>query len=96
MLCFNYYFGNTTEKSEVLGKQHCQRLSCIIRNAKYGERQLSYGFTHMWNIRNSERDHKGSGGKLNGEKLERKTNHERLDSGKQQRVAEGEVGGRLE
>ena len=31
----------------------------------------------MWNIRNSERDHKG-GGKLSGEKLERKTNHERL------------------
>ena len=26
------------------------------------ERQLSYGFTHMWNIRNSERDHKGRRG----------------------------------
>ena len=49
----------------------------------------------MWNIRNSERDHKGrgEGGKLSGEKLERKTNHERLLTlGNKLRVAEGEEG----
>ena len=37
---------------------------------------------------------KGKGGKMNREKLERKTNHERfLTLGNKQRVAEGEVGG---
>ena len=48
----------------------------------------------MWNIRNSERDHKGMGGELNGEKLEGKTNHKRLLTlGNKQSIAEGEVGG---
>ena len=42
----------------------------------------------MWNIRNSERDHKGRRG-TEWEKLERKTNHERLVIlGNKLRVAE--------
>ena len=49
----------------------------------------------MWNIRNSERDHKGKEGNGVGEKLE-KTNHETLLTlGNKQRVAEGEVGERM-
>ena len=42
------------------------------------ERQLSYGFTNMWNISNRAEDHRGREGKLNGKKSERETNHERL------------------
>ena len=58
------------------------------------ERQLLYGFTHMWNIRNSVEDHKGREGKLNGKKSERETNHEELWTlGNKLRVAQGEVGG---
>ena len=33
----------------------------MLSEKSIGERQLSYGFTRMWNIRNSERDHKGRG-----------------------------------
>ena len=33
-------------------------------NKSSRERQLSYGFTHMWNIRNSTEDHRGKEGKL--------------------------------
>ena len=48
----------------------------------------------MWNIRNSARDHKGREEELNGEKSERKTNHERLLTlGNKLTVAEGEVQG---
>ena len=32
----------------------------------------------MWSIKNSEREHREGVGRLNEEKLERKTNHERL------------------
>ena len=32
----------------------------------------------MWTIRNSSEDHRGMEGKLNGNKSERETNHERL------------------
>ena len=54
------------------------------------EGQSSYGFTHMWNIRNRERERRGT----EWEKLERETNHERLLTlGNKQRVAEGEMGG---
>ena len=35
---------------------------CSLANKSIRERQLSYGFTHMWNIRNSEGDHKGKDG----------------------------------
>ena len=42
------------------------------------ESQLSYTFTHMWNLRNKAEDHRGREGKLNGKKSERETNHERL------------------
>ena len=28
------------------------------------EKESTYGFTYMWNIRNSERDHKGMGENL--------------------------------
>ena len=38
----------------------------------------------------------GEGGELSGEKLERKTNHERLLTlGNKQKVVEGEVGGEM-
>ena len=54
------------------------------------ERQLSYGFTPMWNTRNSVEDHKGRDGKLNGKKSERETSHERLWTlGNKLRVTEG-------
>ena len=43
-------------------------------NKSVRARQLSYGFTHMWNIRNSAEDHRGREGKLNGKKSERETN----------------------
>ena len=50
----------------------------------------TFGFTHMWNIRNSEEDHRGREGKLNGKKSERETNHERLwNMGTKLRVTEG-------
>ena len=42
------------------------------------EKDTSYGFTHMWNIKNSTEDHRGREGNLKGEKSERKMNHERL------------------
>ena len=38
------------------------------RNKSVRERQLSYGFTHLWNIRNSTEDHRGSEGEMNGKK----------------------------
>ena len=41
-----------------------------------GERQTLYGFTHMENIKNSERDYRGKERKW--EKSERVTEHERL------------------
>ena len=60
------------------------------QNKSIGERQSSYGFTHMWNIRNSTEDHRGREGKLNGKKSERETNHERLWTlGTKLRVTEG-------
>ena len=37
-------------------------------NKSVRERQLSYGFTHMWYIRNSAEDHKGREGTLKGRK----------------------------
>ena len=46
------------------------------------ERQLSYGFTHMWNIRNKAEDHRRREGKRKGKKSERETNHG--DSGLQE------------
>ena len=55
-------------------------------------RESLYGFTHMWNIRTCKRYPKGTG--ETGKKLERKTNQERLQTGKQ-RVEEGEMSGRI-
>ena len=47
----------------------------------------------MWNIRNSEEDHRGREVKLNGKTSERDTNHERLlTTGNKLRAAGGEVG----
>ena len=61
------------------------------RNKSIRERQLSYGFTHMWNI--SADNHRGREGKLNGKKAKKETNHERLLTlGNKLRVAGGEVG----
>ena len=60
------------------------------RNKSSSERQLSYGFTHMWNIKNRVEDYRGREGKLNGKKSDRKTNHERLwTPGNKLRVSEG-------
>jgi len=78
-------------------KQSMDRLSILSGNYKKNrtikERQLSYGFTHMRNDRNSAQDHRGREGKTNGKKSERETNHERLlTMGKKLRVAGGEVG----
>ena len=38
-------------------------------NKSIRERQSSYGFTHMWNIRNSERDYMGKEGNWVGKNL---------------------------
>ena len=64
----------------------------VKKSKRHREGQSSYGFTHMGNIRDSERDYKGKEG-TEWEQLERETNHERLLTlGNEQRVAEGEVG----
>ena len=47
------------------------------QNKSIRERQL-YGFTHVWNIRNSAEDHREREGKQNGKSSEREKNHERL------------------
>lgn len=56
----------------------------VKRKKSSRERQLSYGFTRMWNISNSMEDHRGREGKLKwwGES-EREMNPETMDSGKQ-------------
>ena len=33
---------------------------------------MSYGFTHMWNVRNSTEDHRGRERKLNGKSQRRR------------------------
>ena len=49
----------------------------------------------MWNIRNSEEDHRGREGKLNGKKSERETSPGRLWTPKNKlRVTEGRDWGR--
>ena len=45
----------------------------VKRNKSNRERQLSYGFTHMWSIRNRAEDHRGRKGKLNRKKSERES-----------------------
>ena len=68
----------------------------MLSEISQAEKELSYGFTHMWNIKNSMEDHRGREGKLNGKKSEKETNHERLlTPGNKLRVAEREVGGRM-
>ena len=63
------------------------------QNKSMRERQL-YGFTHMWNIRNSEEDHRAREGKLNGKSSEKEKNHERLLTlGNKLRVAGGDLRG---
>ena len=48
------------------------------QNKSIRERHLSYLFIHMWNIRNSAREHRVREGKLNRKSSEREKNHERL------------------
>ena len=62
------------------------------RNKSIRERQLSYGLTYMWNIRNNAEDHREREGKLNGKSSERETNHERPTIVNKLRVAGREVG----
>ena len=49
-----------------------------VSEINQSERQLSYAFTHMWNVRNSAEDHRGREGKQNGKRSERETNRKRL------------------
>ena len=64
------------------------------QNKSIRERQLPYGFIHMWNIRNTMGDHRVREGKLKGNSSERKTNHKRLLTiENQQRGARGDAGG---
>ena len=65
-----------------------------MSNKSIRERQLSYGFTYLWNIRNSAENHRGKEGKLNEKSSEREKNHEGLlILGNTLRVVGGEVGG---
>jgi len=65
----------------------------MLREKSIRERQLSYGFIHMGNIRKSAENHRGRERKLNGKKPERETTHERLlTTGNKLRFAGGEVG----
>ena len=65
-------------------------------NKSSRERQLSYGFTHMWNITNRVENHRAREGKLNGKKSETETNCKRLLTlGNKLRVAGGGLGGRM-
>ena len=36
----------------------------VYINKSVGERQISYEFTHMWNLRNSTDDYRGREGKI--------------------------------
>ena len=65
-------------------------------NTLIRERQLSYGFIHIWNIRNRAEDHGGREWKQNGKSSERKKNHERLlTTGNKLKVAGEEVSVRM-
>ena len=56
---------------------------------------MSYGFTYLWNIRNSIEDIRRRKGKMKGGKSEGETNHERLWTlGNDLRVSEGRSVGR--
>ena len=69
----------------------------ILGEISQAEKELSYDFTHMLNIRNRAEAHRGREGKLNGKKSERETNHERLLTlGNKLRVAEGKVDGEMQ
>lgn len=50
----------------------------MLSEISQSKKELSYGFTHMWNIRSSAEGHRGREGKLNGKSLEMEKNHERL------------------
>ena len=39
------------------------------QNKSIRERQLSYGFTYMWNLRNKTEDHKGEEEKIKQDKI---------------------------
>ena len=43
------------------------------KNMPVRERQVPYGFSHMWNLRSKTDEHMGE-----GKKRERETNHKRL------------------
>ena len=72
------------------------RLTCghyAEQNKLIRERQLSYGFTRLWNIRNSTEDQRGREGKLSGKSSKReKTPWETLNCRKQTESSWGEVG----
>ena len=55
------------------------------RNKSIGEGQSLYGFTHMGNIRNSERDYRGKEGKWVGKIREGDKTWETPNSGKRTR-----------
>ena len=41
-----------------------ERVLCAKQNKSCRERQISYDFTHMWNLRNTTDEHRGREGKL--------------------------------
>ena len=65
------------------------------RNTLTREGQLSYGITHMWNIRNSVEDHRGRGETEWGKIREGDKPQETPDSGKQTEGCYRGVRGRI-
>ena len=67
------------------------RIDYDKKNKSVRERQVSYDFTHTWNLRNKTDERKGIGNKI---KTERETNHKKLlNTENKLRVAGGEVWG---
>ena len=48
----------------------------MLSEISQSEKDNYHDFTHMWNIRNSAKDHRGREGKLNGKSSESETNHD--------------------
>ena len=92
----DYYSAIRKDEYPPFASTWMEQEGIMLSEISQGERQLLYGFTSMWNIRNSMEDHRGREGKLQGKKSERETSHERLwTPGNKLRTTEGGgVGGR--
>ena len=63
------------------------------QNKSVRERQISYDFTHMWNLSNLTDDHRGRVGEIR-QKPERETDHKRFSNTENKlRVDEGRENG---